>query len=294
MFHQNNIPSGFESIRQGSTHAVVRNDVADPGRAFLMQPWPRDLMRSPGVPVGRIPLEILETGNHQYLKRWYVHGGLLGPLLGAFFLGSSRPLRELEAAVYAVASGVPTVEPLGICSWRLHGPIHRSAIMTRRQYGATNVAEYLSRARHVHPARRHQLIISAAEAVRRMHDIGLFHADLNLTNLLVCDSSGGPSDQLSVLIIDWDGARVRRRVGTFGRIRNLLRLSRSADKLSRSGIPITFTDKLRFLRVYCNGQVPLVRWLTLRGPIKMIYSVKWRLSDALYKGLGRVHALRQP
>jgi len=252
-----------------------------------MDPWPRDLMKPLDAPVGRIPLQILETDNRQYLKRWYTHGGLLGPLLGGLFLGASRPFRELHAAVYAVASGVPTVDPLGVCVWRLRGPVHRGAIITQRAYGATNVPEFLVHDRAMDPRQRRLHIERAAHAVRRMHDAGIFHRDLNLANLLVRRPTDGPDTDADILIIDWDRALIRRSIGTLRRIRNLLRMNRSADKFARSGVPISMTDKLRFLRAYCAGQIPWVHRLTLRGPVKVFYVLKWRIADTLYRVLGR-------
>jgi len=283
MYRQFPTPSGFSVTSDHNVYAVYRDDVPEACRRFLLRPWPRDLMRAPDAPVGRIPLEIFEKGDEQYLKRWYVHGGLFGPLFGGLFLGTGRPFRELHAAVYAVASGLATVEPLGICIWRVRGPIYRTALMTRRAYGATNVPEHISRRGHLDPASRRRLIERMAVAVRHMHDAGLFHADLNLMNILVRQRQGSSTDDPEILIIDWDQAMLRSRIGVLRRVRNLLRLSRSADKFARAGIPIALSDKLRFLRVYCAGQMPWVLRLALRSPVKTAYLLKWRLADVLYR-----------
>ena len=154
-------------MSEGAAYAVLRNDAPESLREFLMMPWPKLLMRSPDAPVGRIPLEILDHGDQQYLKRWYTHGGLLGPLLGGLFLGTSRPFRELDTATYAVASGVPTVDPIGACVWKIAGPIYRCALLTRRAFGATNMAEYVAKTRHMDAQTRRDLIEQTAQAVRR-------------------------------------------------------------------------------------------------------------------------------
>lgn len=283
MYRQFPTPNGFSVTSDRDIYAVFRDDVTEACRRFLMRPWQRTLMRAPDAPVGRIPLEILAKDDEQYLKRWHVHGGVFGPFLGSLFLGASRPFRELRAAVYAVASGLATVEPLGICVWRVRGPIYRTALMTRRAYGSTNVPEHISRRGQLDAAYRHRLIERMATAVRRMHDAGLFHADLNLMNILVRQEPGSSTDEPEILIIDWDKALVRPRIGVIRRVRNLLRLSRSADKFARLGIPITLSDKLRFLRIYCAGEMPWVYRLVLRSPIKTAYLLKWRLADALYR-----------
>ena len=287
MYRQFPTTNGFSVTTDHNVYAVFRDDVPEACRRFLMRPWPRDLMRAPDAPVGRIPLEIFEKGDEQYLKRWYVHGGLFGPLFGGLFLGAGRPFRELRTAVYAVASGLATVEPLGICVWRVRGPIYRTALMTRRAYGATNVPEHISRRGQLDPAYRRRLIERMATAVRRMHDAGLFHADLNLMNILARQKPDSTTDEPEILIIDWDQTLVRPRIGVLRRVRNLLRLNRSADKFARAGIPIALSDKLRFLRVYCAGEIPWVYRLVLRSPIKTAYLLKWRLADTLYR-IGQV------
>jgi len=61
------------------------------------------------------------------------------------------------------------------------------------------------------------------QTLRRFHDAGFFHADLNARNILL-DPEGG------VYVIDWDRGRVRPP-GRWARA-NLARLRRSLVKLS--------------------------------------------------------------
>ncbi|MCD6288580.1 MAG: hypothetical protein J7M12_05645 [Candidatus Hydrogenedentes bacterium] len=285
-YFKNLFPRGFHPFSESPAYAVLRDDAPEACRAFLLRSWPRDLMRSPDTPVGRIPLEILDLDDQQYLKRWYTHGGLLGPLFGGLFFGTSRPFRELDTATYAVACGVPTVDPIGACVWKIAGPIYRCALLTRRAFGASNMPEFLAKNKHMDTAFRRDLIEQTADAVRRMHDAGIYHADLNLANILVQQTGPNNSD-VRILIIDWDRTRVRRRVGIYRRTKNLLRMSRSSVKQARRGVPITQTDRIRFLRAYCAGKYPWVHRLALRGPIKLLYVLKWRVADWIYKLIGR-------
>jgi hypothetical protein len=292
-YFKGRFPRGFRPMSEGVAYAVLRDDAPASLREFLMQPWPKQLMRAPDAPVGRIPLEILHGGGHQYLKRWYTHGGLLGPLFGGLFLGTVRPFRELDTATYAVAGNVPTVDPIGACVWKIAGPIYRCALLTRRAFGATNMAEFLGKNRHMDAVTRRSLIEQTAQAVRRMHDAGIYHADLNLANILVQEMDDGNDEFLKILIIDWDRTHVRRRIGLFRRTANLLRLSRSSIKHERRGVPISQNDRIRFLRAYCDGRFLWVHRLALRGPLKLIYVLKWRAADLLYKLLGRPEPVGQ-
>jgi 3-deoxy-D-manno-octulosonic acid kinase len=67
--------------------------------------------------------------------------------------------------------------------------------------------------------------------VSRLHHAGVYHADLNLTNLLVT-----PHAADDVVVVDFDRARMRDEpLGVGPRRRNLARLARSLAKLDPAG-----------------------------------------------------------
>jgi 3-deoxy-D-manno-octulosonic acid kinase len=80
------------------------------------------------------------------------------------------------------------------------------------------------------PARA-TVFAAVAQAIRHMHDAGIFHADLNLTNLLVRTDTTSPD----VRIIDFDRGRVYPQpLSHSQREKNLRRLRRSWRKLDQT------------------------------------------------------------
>jgi len=107
------------------------------------------------------------------------------------------------------------------------------------------------------PARREP---RCGAVIRRMHDLGVFHADLQVENLLVGDSA--------VHIIDFDNATIKPVVTRAARSRNLLRLKRSFEK---RGLPLEAFELI--LGGYAREKPP--QWL------ETLYALKNTASDAL-------------
>ena len=73
----------------------------------------------------------------------------------------------------------------------------------------------------------------AGNVIKEMHNAGIFHADLQLRNILV--------ENDTVLLIDFDNASVHSKLSLLQRQRNLLRLKRSFIK---NHIPLAYFDAL--------------------------------------------------
>jgi serine/threonine protein kinase len=100
-----------------------------------------------------------------------------------------------------------------------------------------------------------QIINKTANAVKEMHCAGIYHADLHLKNILVQSAAG----KVNVYIIDLDKSRQYEKISLHKRMRNIMRLDRSVEKMIRNNkdvfgkrfpFPISKTDKLRFLKEY--------------------------------------------
>ena len=114
-------------------------------------------------------------------------------------------------------AGLPAPAPLAAICTR-DGGLYSGWLMTRRIMDAEPLADLIA-ARRADPV----LWRSTGACIRRFHDFGLVHADLNARNILV-----GKTD--NVHLVDFDRARIRqgesRAYST-----NLRRLHRSLEKL---------------------------------------------------------------
>jgi len=157
-------------------------------------------------------------------------GGLIALLLNDIYLGiNPRTQSELALTVQAMNRGVPVVEPMGaIVEWI--GPaIYRGFFLTRAMPGMT-LWEFLQA--DDDPMVRSHVLEQARAAIETMHAKGLWHADLNLHNLLVTQAG----DSFTVMILDLDKSRLYDSPLTPAMRRaNLARLARSARKLDPAG-----------------------------------------------------------
>ena len=105
-------------------------------------------------------------------------------------------------------------------------------------------------------------------AIRKMHEAGIDHADLNMNNILV-DKKG------AVFIIDFDKAAVHPELGQRRRIRNLRRLLRSLRKLKSMGQKLRDEDFSMIIRGYAGSDTVLLAGIeraTLRSRLLLFRS----------------------
>jgi hypothetical protein len=207
--------------------------------------------------------------------RPYLHGGLFGALFRRTFLGPSRALREALLAEFALRRGVPTFTPLAAVTCRLAGLFYRAHLVSRELPPGLDLTAFLTAG----PARkvRRRVLCLAGRAVRKMHDVGLMHADLHVKNLYVASPQGDPE----VYILDWDLSTARERLTPSQRFRNLARLDRSGAKLARRGVTISAYDRVAFLRAYLGEDRDLLsaRAFRRREFTWGFHALLWRLGD---------------
>lgn len=139
----------------------------------------------------------LRGGKVVYVRQ-YLRGGFVRHFVrDRFVLRPPRPLLELEATMRARAAGcrVPLVHAVGV---EETGLSYRGWIVTSAIEGARSFIDALLAADE---AGRGTLLAAAGDAIRCLHDAGVFHPDLNGHNLLL-DGEG------EIAIIDFDRARV--------------------------------------------------------------------------------------
>lgn len=188
-------------------------------------------------------------GGGAALIRTYRHGGLLRRLTGeVFFTWPARPFSELLVTEQIRRGGIPTVEILAAVVARIWGPFYRGWLVTREIRGARDLWSALQDGISQQTVRL--LLKAVAWAVRRMHGEGIFHADLNLKNILVRMEDG----KIGVYIIDFDKARLYPGGIPSPLInRNLNRLLRSVQKLDSRRQYFSEEDWIAFKEYYDQG-----------------------------------------
>ena len=216
--------------------------------------------------------------------RHYTHGGLLGAILGDRFLSGSRSFQELALTEEVRSCGIPTVQPVGALHRPTLSPFYRAYLFSLEIPRARNLIQYFQETgTHTAPeslSQKRKFIRLAGLLLRRFHEAGFFHGDLQLKNILVAENQ--------VFLIDFDRSYRKPSLTLKERMRNLLRLNRSVEKWKRLGLPVTRTDRWRFFLAYA-GEDPDIRramkrvlrsyWLRL-----LLHRVGW----ALEKVMGRV------
>lgn len=240
-------PPGFVLHRVSATWLVLARSLERPlVRLGLADRETREQLfrRAPRRGRGAAPSVEL-TPHTSVLLRGYRHGGIAGPWFGGLLLGPRRPLLELSVTTRARAAGAPVAEALCTVVWPRLGPLWSALIGTRLESGALDGVDAIARARSA--AERVRLARAAGRALRKLHEVGVDHADLHLRNLLVHDLHGSPR----VVVIDLDRARfLDRPLPPSRRAGNLGRLIRSAVKHALWPEPLGRRELAAFLGAY--------------------------------------------
>ncbi|MDI5919341.1 3-deoxy-D-manno-octulosonic acid kinase [Halomonas sp. LR5S13] len=159
----------------------------------------------------------------QWVLRPYRRGGLIARLSDNYYLWTglerTRAFRECRLTAGLHARGLPVPRPVAARVTR-HGLTYEAALITERVPGARALADLLQR-----DDADTALLARVGTTIRRFHDTGLDHVDLNARNLLV-DPQG------KVWLIDLDRCRLRPE-GAW-QADNLARLERSLAKFGAS------------------------------------------------------------
>ncbi len=152
--------------------------------------------------------------------RHYWRGGLIGKVLQDQYMYTgmeqTRVYKEFSLMCELYQQGLPVVEPIAALVTR-SGLIYRGDIITRALEGANSLCERL-----VEGALAENLITTIGETIARFHKAGVYHADLNINNVLF-------DNQDNVHIIDFDRGEFRAPNARWQQ-QNMQRLQRSFAK----------------------------------------------------------------
>ncbi len=256
--------------------------------------WEAAFAHARCVPGGRDSHRLLESSAWPLTVRVRParHGGLIGAWLGDRYLSASRIHRELLRWLTLRERGVALPEPVLSLS-RRDGLFWRQAFAAVDRPAAVDGATWLDSHDHSErPAETRRSLVAGAEALARtlrtFHDAGAIHGDLQLRNVLFeqpedCERGMG-AERWRCLLIDLDRTRLRTPVSGRARMKDLMRLARSAEKLG-------YADRIgprlcaRFLSAYCGRDRRLRRTMLATGPGERRrlrrHRLGWRVSARL-------------
>lgn len=284
-------PEDFLEIRKPGLLVWIRK-----GFSFLLDEegaWRQDRAFCPADEVspysGRgelLRLSLGAMGDACALVRHYRRGGLFGHLLRDFYLGRRRFLQEVRVSEWARDQDIHTAEVLALRIERKGPWLYRADLVTREIEASEDLDEYLKSTRTGEWStqdRGKDIIRSVALLLQGMHRAGLYHADLNLKNILVQITERG----VSSYVIDLDRARVIKPLGSRMRIRNLVRLYRSLDKQGYLNDLVGTRDIVAFVRAYCGEDeelLTLCKEVMRKDMWRLRYHrASWRLTRGLRK-----------
>ena len=195
-----------------------------PGPDFFSVDYWRSRQALTGEAVGRGSAWFVEIPGPVVLRH-YLRGGWAAKFSrqSYFFTGitRSRPFREYRVMSELFELGLPVPRPVAaLCQH--HGVTSSGAIMTTRIDSSNTLADSLNGDELVKG-----VWTSLGRCIRRFHDAGLWHADLNARNILL-------DAELQVFLIDFDRARFSPGKPVNGE-GNLKRLRRSLTKFWPAG-----------------------------------------------------------
>jgi len=184
-----------------------------------------------GTARGRGTTWFIRSGESSFVLRHYRRGGLMARVSKDSYLwngeSETRSFAEWYLTYHLHRAGLPVPTPIA-ARYRRQGMFYRADLITQRIENSESLAAKLAKG----PLSLLQWI-SVGRCIRRFHDAGVHHADLNANNILMTDDK--------VYLIDFDRGTLRKR--GWWADSNLVRLYRSLEKVTLLETPDHFTDQ---------------------------------------------------
>jgi hypothetical protein len=253
----------------GTMDLVLRAGLLDADR------WDQELAHAaPGPGRGGVARVELDEGRRVVLKKMR-RGGWLRGLWGDRYLGRQRLLRNLSVPVEAARRGIATAAPVALLIRGSGSGLFEAWLGVEEIPGATDLLTLL----RVHPPS--DPAAAAMTFVRRCHDLGLLHRDLNLGNLLARPGAGG----WEMFVVDLDRAVLRSGpLGFRARQASLRRLERSHAKGFGRDARSRERSFDRWYELYAGNDASLRRRLASGRPfgrlLLALHRMSWRPARA--------------
>jgi 3-deoxy-D-manno-octulosonic acid kinase len=177
-----------------------------------------------GVARGRGTTHFVRTRERPMVLRHYRRGGVISRLTADRYLWrgeeQTRPFAEWSITYRLHRAGLPVPAPIAARYVR-DGHAYRGDLITERLATVGSLAECLGQG-----ALSIVTWISIGRCIRRFHDFGVCHADLNAHNVVLSEEV--------IYLVDFDRCQLRR--AGLWRDANLVRLRRSLEKIAY-GLP---------------------------------------------------------
>ena len=216
----------------GSQHVIYDADqLTDVDmRFFDAEALARDGLVQGGAQ-GRGTTYFVEIAGKDCVLRHYRRGGMVARLMGDRYwratLPESRAWREWHLLADLSKRGLPVPVPVA-ARVITRGPFYQADIIMQRLLDTRSLSQALGEGAL---SKAQWSVIG--QCIRRFHQAGVYHADLNAHNVLLDENDG-------VWLIDFDKGEIRP-VDRKWQMANLERLRRSLDKLA--GLHATFHFK---------------------------------------------------
>ncbi|PLX89886.1 MAG: 3-deoxy-D-manno-octulosonic acid kinase [Desulfuromonas sp.] len=185
-----------------------------------------------GQAVGRGDAYFFNVDEKKVVLRHYRRGGFVARAVSDRYLflslESSRPWREWNLLSKLFQMGFPVPRPVAATVQRC-GLFYRADLITEFIPASVTFADALMLGRL-----DEKLWVSLGRLIRRFHDAGVFHADLNARNILIDNKS-------NFTLIDFDKGAIRSD-GRWKRA-TLYRLKRSLNKFKNNSPDFHFLDQ---------------------------------------------------
>jgi 3-deoxy-D-manno-octulosonic acid kinase len=184
-----------------------------------------------GTALGRGTTYFVKSGDSSFVLRHYRRGGFMARLSKDSYLwngeSETRSFAEWYLTYHLHRAGLPVPTPIA-ARYRRQGMFYTADIITQRIEHSESLAARVAKG----PLSLMQWI-AIGRCIRRFHDAGVHHADLNAHNVLLTPEQ--------VYLIDFDRGTLRKR-GWWADT-NLVRLYRSLEKVTLVDAPGSFTDQ---------------------------------------------------
>ena len=289
MNYSNETPNNCSVIAKNRVTLLIRNDykekllkqgILDPQTLIASAAKVGTAYKGRGL----LPTILIEDRDgERMVAKQSLRGGLLRFFNRELFWQGNRPFKEMINNTTILSKDIKTTEILAAAKLKVLGPLYKNFLFSKEISESIDLSGLFNGLKEKSPQerlkRKKQIFKAIARSIFSMHEKGIYHSDLNLKNILICQNNVTAKPE--VYIIDFDKARLKESLSTSEKMENVLRFNRSLEKYKFQGGGITRTDQVRILKEYINYDLQLsdiiyksyrryLRFLKLR-------KVKWAL-----------------